>query len=157
MHALPLAAVLLCSGCVSVTWQRTSRFEPVDAAAVEELLPGEGREETGAPGDLEPGDLERCLTTFGAPLWVWEYRGDGMALAYGWLEVRNWGVNVSLPVSRNFSVSFDYHDIDEEMRGLVLFFGPDLALVGIRRGLLRDLTMEARRLRPQGVDENAAP
>ena len=76
----------------------------------------------------------------------------GVALAYGWLTERQWGVNVSVPVVRELSASVNYADTDERMEGAVLFFGADGRLAGVRRGLLRALTRELRRVRPAPVD-----
>ncbi|MEW6071404.1 MAG: hypothetical protein AB1726_02260 [Planctomycetota bacterium] len=143
MNRLVLAGLLgLLASCISVAWERDSRFAPPAPDAVAALRPGEA-------------DLGVCLAALGAPLWVWEYRGDGVAIAYGWLERRGWNASASLPVGDWYSLSFDYTGVDEEMEGLVLFFDPDLRLVERREGLLRDLTAERRRPRPSAAMADA--
>jgi hypothetical protein len=137
MRALPLLPLFL-AGCVSVTWTRESRYDPVPGEAVAKLSAGES-------------DLGTCLEALGAPLWVWEhpFNGgdgrDGAALAYGWFDERDLGLSFSVPVSKEVSASFDFDKIDARMRGLVLFFDGDWKLTAWRSGLLRDLTREARR------------
>ena len=57
-------------------------------------------------------------------------------------------MRVSLPTSgRGDSVYVDYGSAADRMRGAVLFFDRDLALVAVREGLLRDLR-ESQRPRP---------
>ena len=136
---LVLACGVFAAGCVSASWNRELRYAPPAPEAIATLQPGEST-------------LGPCLDALGAPLWVWEYDGDGVALAYGWLEQRGWNVNVSMPVADNFSLSLDYTDISAEMQGLVLLFNAELALVDLRRGLLRDLTRGRPRARPQDVE-----
>lgn len=125
----------LTAGCVSVNWERESRFTPPDEQSLDGLQAGES-------------GLGHCLDALGAPLWVWEYDGDGVALAYGWLEERRWNINVSAPVSDSLSASFDFTDAASNMEGLVLLFDEELILHELRRGLLVDLTTAARRARP---------
>ena len=106
---------------------------------------------------LEPGaDLQDCLDVLGAPLWVWERPvedGIGFAAAYGWFLSQDWGFDVSIPVTEWYSVSFDYGEISEDMQGVVLFFDAEGRLESFREGLLRDLTVGARRPRPALVEE----
>ncbi len=132
---LLLTCVFLGTGCINVSWIRNSRFTPPADEGVAELQPDES-------------ELAHCLATLGAPLWVWEYRGEGLALAYGWLETNGMRVNVSVPVSEFASASFDYSDVESEMQGLVLLLDENLVLRELRRGLLRDLTRGAGRVRP---------
>jgi hypothetical protein len=130
-----LALLPLCSGCVSLTWERESRNRPISVAAIARLQPGST-------------DLAACLADLGAPLWVWEHVEHGRpaaALAYGWFDARDLGFRVSVPVSERASASFDYDQVDERMKGLVLFFDEDWKLTEWRTGLLHDLTREARR------------
>jgi hypothetical protein len=125
----------LCAGCLSVTWERESRYSPATSGAIAHLEPGKS-------------GLGECLADLGAPLWVWEHVEAGRpaaALAYGWFDERDFGVRVSVPVTENYSASFDYDQIDERMRGLVLFFDEHWVLTSWRTGLLRDLSREARR------------
>ncbi len=127
-----LLTALFLAGCVQLRWERESRFEPVVTEALQRLEPGQ--------------ELALCLELLGAPLWVWEQpTGEhfGAVLAYGWYKSRDLGLRVSMPVTEYYSASFDYGDIDERMRGLVLFFDPEWKLQGWRTGLLRDLTREA--------------
>lgn len=138
---LPLLLLLLGAGtsCITATWRRVSRYEPPDESSIDRLRPDEDA-------------LDDCLAAFGAPLWVWEWRGDGLAMAYGWLERRDWSVNASLPLTDYASVSFDYAAANEEMLGLVLFFDEQLVLHEVRRGMLRDLAAERPPLRPAAVE-----
>jgi hypothetical protein len=141
------ALVLACAlgpACVSVAMQRESRHHPVPPEAVAQLVAGQS-------------DLGQCLELFGAPLWVWEHVEDGQqaaALAYGWSAERDLGLRVSVPVSEYYSASFDYDQVDQHMKGLVLFFDEGWRLTSWRTGLLRDLTREARRP-PAALEEDA--
>jgi hypothetical protein len=79
---------------------------------------------------------------------VWEhveYGRPAAALAYGWFDVKDFGFSVSVPVADNYSASYNYDQVDQRMRGLVLFFDEQWTLVSWRTGLLQDLTQEARR------------
>lgn len=107
----------------------------------------------GAIASLGPGvGLDTCLARLGAPLYVDEL-GEGMVLSWGWLEGSGWGVGASVPVSDQANVSFDYDDLDDRMRGAVLFFDERWMLTEIRIGYLRDLARElAQRRRPQLVE-----
>ncbi len=128
-------AAALGAGCVTLSWERESRHTPVPDPVLAQL-------ETGR------SDLTDCLELLGAPLWVWEHveGGEpGAALAWGWINQRDLGVRVSVPVSEQFSVSLDYDRIDLRMKGVVLFFDQDLTLRAWRKGLLRDLSREVRR------------
>jgi hypothetical protein len=125
--------LLLAPGCISFTYERDRRYE---------RLPD------GALATLSPGDtpLAECLARLGAPLWAWEDSFDGRpsaALAWGWLDEADWSVTLTVPVSDQSSVSFTWRDIDERMRGAVLFFDAEWRLVGVREGLLRDLYASA--------------
>jgi hypothetical protein len=89
----------------------------------------------------------------GAPLYVWEYRGDGVALAFGAKRGTNFGFGVSVPVTDYQSASFDYGEGDAQTRGWVLFFDAEWKLVAIREGRLRDLARGFRRQPPAPVDD----
>jgi hypothetical protein len=136
-----LPALLACaaSACVQVSWSRESHDAPLPAAADAGFTRGET-------------DLAECLELLGAPLWVWEHDpgggAGGAALAYGWFDERNLGFRASVEVYRGASASVDYDQIDQRMRGLVLFFDADWKLTAWREGLLRDLTREVRRPPP---------
>jgi hypothetical protein len=130
-----LVLVPLCAGCASFSWQRESRNSPVPPQAIARL-------------DAGKTELGECLAAFGAPLWVWEhveYGRPAAALAYGWFDVKDFGFSVSVPVADNYSASYNYDQVDQRMRGLVLFFDEQWTLVSWRTGLLQDLTQEARR------------
>ena len=146
--SLPLLALLLAcvplSGCLHFRWSRDTRFEPIPEAELTRLT----AHETG---------LAQCLTSFGAPLWVWEQPEnghDGAVLAYGWFDEHDYGMNLSVPIPREFSTSLDYSRVDRRMHGLVLFFDADWKLASWRVGLLRDLTRELRRP-PASVEEES--
>lgn len=137
-------ALQLATGCVTFAWNRDQRYAPVPPAVLGHFVPGR----TG---------LDECLAALGAPLWVWENAEDGRAsqvLAYGWFDERDRGLRVSVPVYRELSVSYDYAQIDERMRGLVLFFDQDWKLTAWREGLLHDLTQELRRPPPAFVADD---
>ena len=125
----------LCPGCTRFTWGHVSRFEPIEPAAVARL-------------EAHQTELGQCLSAFGAPLWVWEQAENGKTgavLAYGWFDERDFGGRVTVPVTRGFSAYFDYEQIDQRMRGLVLFFDAAWRLTTWRVGFLRDLTRAVRR------------
>lgn len=136
---LPLL-LAVAPGCVTGSFTRDSRFEPVPRGALRPLQPGES-------------DLQDALDALGAPLWVWEVPGDGMAVAYGWEEERAWGLSFSVPLTRQLSANFDYDDIDADLAGVVLFFDAERRLVEKRRGRLRDLALEELRARPSDPEE----
>jgi len=95
-----------------------------------------------------------CLETLGAPIWVWETSGGHPALAWGWLEERDLGVRISVPLADSASASFNYNDVDSRMQGLVLFFDSEMNLSATRRGLLSDFTEGGRRRRPALVADS---
>lgn len=131
-------------GCLSVTYGRTNRDEPLALARAQELVPGR----TG---------LAECLAAFGAPRWVFEQpaaRGDGAVLAWGWLDEADLGLSLSLPVSDRSSLNLDYRTIDARTRGLVLFFDGDWVLTDWRSGLVLELTRDVR-TRPTIPEEDA--
>ena len=140
----PLVLAPLLAGCVTVSWGRESRHEPIPAEALARL-------------QRDATELGECLDAFGAPLWVWEHVDDGRegaVLAYGWFHERALGLGVSVPVSDYGNVSFDYDQIDNRMRGVVLFFDQDWKLTDWREGLLIDLTSTLRRRRPSVPTED---
>ena len=133
----PLLPLLL-AGCVSVSWTRDRRHEKPPREAILALEPGRAT-------------LAERLATLGAPLYLWEYKGDGAALAWGWADVQSKGVSLSIPVYEQTSASFSYDDDRDKLRGVVLLFGPDLVLERVRKGWLRDLEGETRPRRPAPV------
>lgn len=136
--ALALAGAASCvSG--SLTGQRVHRSP--DEGAVASLTPGVG--------------LDTCLARLGAPLFVDEL-GESMALSWGWFDGSGWGVGVSVPVGEHANASLDYDDIDDRMRGAVLFFDERWVLTEIRLGYLRDLAeVLVQRRRPQLVEPDS--
>jgi len=137
-RGLLLLLPLLLASCVSFTWFRDHRQEPLPKGAIETLVPGKST-------------LAECMQTLGAPLYLWEYRGDGAALAWGWDDTHSKGVAVSIPVYDQTSVSASYDYGNERLKGAVLLFDRDLVLESVREGWLRDLERELGRRRPAPV------
>lgn len=131
--------LLLCTSCITGSWQREHRYM---------------RPPRGSISSLEPGvhDLAHCLDQLGAPLFVYETPG-GFAVAYGWYKSRDLGGSVSVPLSEAANASFSMRGLDGRMQGLVLFFGPEAELLLLQRGPLRDLAVGAERVRPTFVDD----
>ena len=136
---LPMLLPLALASCVSFGWSRDRRHAPPPAGAIGTLAPGRST-------------LSECLDTLGAPLYVWEYKGDGAALAWGWNDERQKGVSVSIPLYEQTSASVSYDDERAKLRGAVLLFGRDLVLEQVRKGWLRDLESEFVRRRPAAVE-----
>ncbi len=130
-----LAVLPLASGCVTFGWEREVRDVAHSASTLDELRPGDA-------------SLSQCLDRLGAPLYVWEYKRDGMALAWGWLDNDQKGFSVSVPLAEYLSASFSYDQIDARMRGIVLLFDENLTLELAQRGYLRDLSLAYARRRP---------
>jgi hypothetical protein len=143
-HRRGLIALLLAlpgtSGCLTFTWEREMRDAAHPPSATDDLRPGEA-------------SLTQCLECLGAPLYVWEYKQGGMALAWGWLDSDDKGVSVSVPITESYSASFSYDRIDARMRGVVLLFDEDLTLELAQRGYLRDLSLAYQGKRPAAVSE----
>ena len=131
---------LLLSSCVSFTWYRTHRDEPSPKNAISALVPGKST-------------LAECLEALGAPLYLWEYKGDGAALAWGWNDLHWKGITLSIPVYEQTSMSASYDYGAERMKGAVLLFDHDLVLESVRKGWLRDLEREMGRRRPAVVED----
>jgi hypothetical protein len=138
--AIVLALLAPLQSCISLTWQHEITLEPVRPEAVATLQPG-------------TSDLGACLDALGAPLYVWEYRGDEIALAFGWLESRHWGAGVRAQVVENVSASFNYDAIDAATEGYVLFFDEAWKLTAVRRGKLRNLAAAIARHPPAPVED----
>ncbi len=127
-------------GCFSLGWSRGNRDEPISNEALATLTPGES-------------DLTLCLATLGAPTVVWEYQGDGMALAYAWIDSESWGFSASYAFSRYApSASFSYDSRDDQRMGVVLMFDADLTLKALKRGRLGELVPVNRRPAPLPED-----
>ena len=140
LTAIALASIA--ASCVRVAWRRETRFTPPDPVEVASLRPGEST-------------LAECLARLGAPLEVWEYKGDGTALAYASLHERRLGLNVSVPVARYASASFDYDDSRAGLDGVLLLFDARGSLESVERGSLRDLERARARRRPSAPGEPA--
>jgi len=128
-------------GCVSVSWGRTHREEPLAPERMAALAPGQ--------------TLADCLAALGAPQRVEEHPvagGMGAVLVWGWLDERDLGFSVSVPVSDQNSVNFDYQTLDARTRGLVLFFDEGWILTDWRAGLLSEVALDLRR-RPALLEE----
>ncbi len=126
--AAALFIALGASSCLSLSWSREQIDEPPRPKAIDSLQPG-----------AELGD---CLARLGAPIDVWENDptgGDGIALAYGWLDGGSKGFDVHVPLSRSGGANFDYTAVARKLPGAVLFFDSNWKLVSIRQGFLRDL------------------
>jgi hypothetical protein len=136
-----LAAPWLLASCVTFSFERNLAHTPLDDAALDALQPGRA-------------SLEQCLERLGAPLYVWEYKGNGVALAYGWQKQKRWNVSVSVPLVRGYSASGSYTDDASKLRGAVLFFDDDLELELVRRGFLQTLRAELAPRRPAPVEES---
>jgi hypothetical protein len=128
-------ATLLLSGCVSFAWTRESRFEPIPKGALEGLEAGRTT-------------FTECLQRLGAPLYVWEYKVDGAAIAWGSSDEDAKRFAVSIPTGIRYRPSLSYGEIDAKLRGAVLFFDRDLVLERVEKGCLRDLEIQIARTRP---------
>lgn len=138
MRLAAIAALALCSACVSYKYERHSAFEPVRADKVAELAIG-------------TSDIGDALARLGAPLYVWEGVDDAIVLAYGSDDSRQWGLNVSVPVYDQANASFKYDDTSSRLEGYILVFDRNLELKIVRAGLLRELGRTVR-LRPASVE-----
>lgn len=136
-RALVLAA-LACPACVSGSWSRQSRGEPVADAVLEALRPGQD-------------DLTVCLARLGAPERVVEYGrtadGDaGMVLVWLHGDTARFGLQVSTPsLEHDLSASFAYDEAAQLLPASALWFTPDLVLERVRRGQLGELLPARRR------------
>jgi hypothetical protein len=133
LGSLALAGVL--SACVSFVWSRERRFEPLPKGVIDGLEPGRTT-------------FEECLQRLGAPLYVWEYKGDGAAIAWGASDKDSKQIAWTIPLETRVPPRFSYDDVDANLRGAVLFFDKNLVLESAKEGLLRDLQREAVRTRP---------
>lgn len=135
----PLLA-LVSGGCISGGYYRAQAFEPVKQVQFAALPPG-------------VATLDDALRTLGAPVYVWEWKQDGIALAWGWRNLARWGFSVSVPLTHNDSASFSYDRLSNDLPGAVLFFDRDDKLVEARQGLLADIRTETARARPAAPEE----
>ena len=136
-----LCACAVLPSCASVNWISNSSNEPIADAEFAALEPG-------------TADLGACLGRLGAPNLVWEYRGNGLAMAYGWLDGGGWGFSVSYSFDRFApSARFSYDSDAVEGDGVVMWFDENLVLERVQRGRLRDLVPDRRRPAPLEVFE----
>ena len=127
-----LACIALGStGCITGGFYRSQMFEPVTQAQLDPLPPGNAT-------------LAEALAELGAPLLVWEWKGDGVALAWGWQDAQRWGFAVSIPIWNNTGASLSYDKVARELPGAVLFFGPDGVLIESRQGKLGEIQDQTR-------------
>jgi hypothetical protein len=119
----------LLSGCLSVGYRRAAALEEPAPEAVSRLVEGEA-------------ELGQCLAELGAPLYVWplgDEGRDGAAIVYGWSLRKRWAFDVSLPITRDTSASFQWAGARSGLQGLVLFFDPQWKLLRTERGSLANL------------------
>jgi hypothetical protein len=92
------------------------------------------------------------LRAIGAPNFVWEYRGDGLALGWVFADSSGWDFTASVSVykSASASMSLDFDNLD--LPGVVLWFDEDLRLLKWQRGSMRELTQGLRR--PAAPDQD---
>lgn len=135
MRLAAALACLLAAGCLRLTFVQTSIHTPLSRERVAMLEPG-------------VADLTTCLALLGAPVLAWEYDGEGMALAWGWRNDSSDGLLVSVPVANQLSADLQLESARRNLRGFVLFFGPDLVLQRVREGFLRDLVPAQKRPAP---------
>ena len=121
-----LALALLLQGCVNVYWEVEHVQEPITDGTLAKLEPGKD-------------DLGRCLQVLGAPHFVWEYAGNGAALAWVSSDTSAWGFSVSYSIEWFAPTSFRWDQGFANLPGVVLWFGPDLVLERWKRGRMRDL------------------
>jgi hypothetical protein len=128
------------ASCVSVTWERHTRNEPLSEQALSGIR-------------VDDSDLAEVLAACGAPLRVWELPAGEMAVAYGWYRERQLGAQVSVPLFDRFSGSVSFDDFDTDLVGVVMGFDADRRLRSLRRGFLRELVAEPARRRASLVDD----
>jgi hypothetical protein len=134
-----LAALAATSSCVTAEYEREIVFSRVSERGIAQLIPGEH-------------DLGHCLERLGAPNFVWERRGDAIALAYAGYRDAGWGLGASVQVARGVSASFDYGELAGRSKGFVLLFDEQWRLEGVRSGYLRDLRGPIQRPMPQAME-----
>ena len=138
--AAALVVAALSGGCVRGAFSQVTINEPIDRSRLEALRPG-------------IDDLGTCLAALGAPVDVREYRVGpdgraGMALVWFWSRNIGWGIDVSAPVTRDASVSFEFDWGGTDLPGCVLWFDEELVLERWREGLVGELLPRRRRPSP---------
>ena len=142
LHSLAPLALLLCCGCITGGYSRQRLFEPVMRSHLELLVPGKST-------------LADALQLLGAPLLVWEWQGDGAALAWGWGDTARWGFAISLPLGDTSATAFTWDKLASELPGAVLFFSADGLLQEAREGKLSQIQAETLVRRPAPPPEEA--
>jgi hypothetical protein len=142
LHGLAPLLVLFCGSCITGGYYRQQVFEPIQPARIAALEPGKTT-------------LAEALAAFGAPIFVWEWKGDGVALAWGWSDASRWGFSVSVPVGDNSANAFTWDSLANDLPGAVLFFGPDDVLLEAREGRLAQIRAETIQPRPAPPPEEA--
>lgn len=137
--ALLLLGAFACASCVSFRFDRATVNLPPRAGAVAAIVPGKSA-------------LDDALSTLGAPVFVWEWKESGMALAWGWSEGSARGITLSVQLDQGGSAQASYDDVARHLRGVVLFFDADGKLVDAREGALNDFRAELERRRPAPVE-----
>ena len=132
--------VLLCSGCITGGYYRQQVFTPIAPAKIAALEPGNTT-------------LGEVLAAFGAPIFVWEWKGDGAALAWGWSDNDRWGFAISVPIANRNATAYSFDKLASDLPGAVLFFGPDDVLIEARQGRLSEIRAETAQPRPAAVPE----
>lgn len=120
--ACALAAAL--SGCVTGDYNRRHVFQPPPAGAVDALTVG-------------TSDVGSAVSGLGAPVQVVEV-GEGLAMVWGWEDVTDWNVDLSVPVGRA-NANFRFTSADSTTRGVVLFFDRDWRLSRVEEGFVTGL------------------
>ena len=127
---LCLLPCLLLGSCLSWTYVHINRNEPLRSEDINQLHPGSSK-------------LSDCLAALGAPLMVWPM-DHGLALAWGWQEQVDWGLDISVPLADYVDASLSYDSSYANLPGLALFLDESLVLQSIRRGQLRELKQSSR-------------
>ena len=136
------AAIVACvlSGCLSFVWSRDRAYAPLPQGSIEGL-------------EIGRTSLSACLDRLGAPLYVWEYKGDGAALAWGYEDENSKRITFSVPINRT-RASLSYGDVAARLKGAVLLFDHDLVLEQVKEGYLRTIRGDLERVRPAPVEES---
>lgn len=139
MLALPMLLAVP-SSCVKLSYDASRTEEPLPPAAISALQPGRD-------------DLASCLRDLGAPHFVWEYRGNGMALGWVSEDTRNWNVDASYNFDRFTNARLKAAWANSDLPGVVLWFDPDLRLERVRQGRMRDL-VQGLKQRPADLSDD---
>ncbi len=140
LFCVVLFMMLASSSCVRLRWYHETFDQPIALSTYSHLREGQS-------------NLTDCLAALGAPHWVRDYREEGVAVAYAWLDKTTLGFTASANFFRLApAASFSFDNDDIEWPGIVLFFDSDLTLTEIRRGMLDDIRLPNERKRPSLVE-----